>query len=307
VVGRQRLARHDVEGGTAEPAARQRPHQRLPVDHLAPGHVDQDRPRLHGGEGPVVEQLVGGLGQRAAHGHHVGGGQQVLEAAGRPHVSHTVTAGHRHLVQRQQAHAEAEGAAGHGPAGATEADDAHGQALELDLPGPHRLTLGPRLAAQLDGGVHLPGEGQQQGEAGVGQVPADEALLAGEDHVAVLERRVHEHVHPRRGGVDPLELRHGIQQLGWHHPQDHLGPRRGLGGGPRAADDLHVGTVAGRLGDGGQFVVGHRRQRQSGHDEHLHQLCTFRVGPSSGRPRGGDRRHTTLLAGRAEPNGGVHG
>ena len=98
---------------------------------------------------------------------------------------HSVDAGHaRHVVDvdRQHLHAEAERALGHRAAGAAEAHDA--ERLVVQLP----LLLADGLAQAVvrpaHGGVQPAREAEQQREGVLGQVDADLALLAGQDHVA---------------------------------------------------------------------------------------------------------------------------
>ena len=115
-------------------------------------------------------------------------------------------------VTGDHVHAEGDGAPGHRPARPPEADDAHRQPLELDLGHAHALALVPSLGSEADRRGDLAGQGQQQTEAGVGEVAAHETLLAGQHDGARRHLRVQEHVHARGDAVHPAQLRRSVEQ-----------------------------------------------------------------------------------------------
>ena len=135
----------------------------------------------HAPEQVAREEVAGGLGQRQADHDHVRLAQQVVQPIGLPE-RHPAEAGDVLDVDRQHAHAEREGALGDRAAGAAEADDAQRALGQLPL------LLADRLAQAVVGPsqrrVQAARERQQQGERVLGQVDADLALLAGQDHVA---------------------------------------------------------------------------------------------------------------------------
>ena len=80
---RRRLHRDDVEGGAAEPAALELAPQRLQVDELRPGRVDEDGAVGHERELLRAEQAVGLGRQRDVERDGVAGGEQLVERRGR--------------------------------------------------------------------------------------------------------------------------------------------------------------------------------------------------------------------------------
>ena len=102
----------------------------------------------------------------------------------------------------------------------------------------------PAVRAQPQRSGQLPGEHQQQAEAVVGQVFAHQTLLAGEDHVAVLEFVVEKGIDARGDGVNPAELLGGQVHAPRHETQHDVGIRYLLQCRGRFCDD-DFGTAPG--------------------------------------------------------------
>ena len=156
----QRLGIGYVEAGAGDPAGLEAAPQRLRIDDLTAGGVDQDRALLHRHQRPLVDQPAGLRRQRAMEADDVGFGEQLVELD---------PAGTGRAAAAQDPHPEALAATSHGLADQAGADDAQGRAVDVAaeparrLPGPP-LTLADRVRRLDD----LSGDRQDQREGEVG-------------------------------------------------------------------------------------------------------------------------------------------
>ena len=77
---------------------------------------------------------------------------------------------------------------------------------QLDFLDPHLGPVIPAIGPQAMGRGQLAGEHQQQAEGVVGQVLANQALLTGQDDLAVAELVEQQGIHPGGDGMQPTQL-----------------------------------------------------------------------------------------------------
>ena len=133
--------------------------------------------------------------------------QQHIELVRRHHSLYFGRYGHGIAIQGDDLHPESGGATCHGTAGAAEAEDAHRRTVQFDFLRAHLRAVIPRLRPQPQRRRQLSRQHQEQAEGVVCQVFADKALLAGENHLALLELVVQEGIDAGGDGMNPAQLR----------------------------------------------------------------------------------------------------
>ena len=194
----QRFFLEHIQSGAGQPAAVQCPEQGRGAHHGATAHVDEHRAGFHKTEMAVVEQAPGVVGERRRHDHVIRVAEQGRQ------VFLTVYPGEGRILA--------------GPARG--ADHLHAQAAQhggdfpADRTGPHHQGPGatdhggfPVLPAPLplqrQIGEGVLGEQQHRAEHVFGDAPVENARGIGDREIAVLDRRNHQGVHARAGGVHP--------------------------------------------------------------------------------------------------------
>ena len=238
----KRLGRGHVQPGREDRAAEQGRVERPLIDHLPAGGVDQHGRPLHPQQGLPVDQVAGGVRQRAVQGDEVAGFQQFgqLDPAGAEVAVRVRLGGVRGVEHLHPPPAAA--AVGEGPADPAEPDHAHRLAGEFlsevvqrgpglpvalaDAPGRRGETAGGG-EHQQDGGVR--GGGRQH----VRRVADGHAAVPAGGHVdVVVAHRVVRHDlqpvagRPQHGFVNPVGQHR-------HQPGGTRGPCPA--GGPAAA------------------------------------------------------------------------
>ena len=211
--------------------------------------------------------------QGRAHGHHPRALQQVVEAVHGAALGDALRDRHGLGVDGDHLHAEGGGAHGQLAAGAAEADDAHALAVELDGGVADRPLVLPGAGAH--GAGDAPAQGQQQGHGVLGEVDADEALGAGEDHVAGAQLRRQHAVDAGGRRLDPAQRSGAPELLRGEAAEDDLHRGRHLGAGlvRWRLQDLHAIDGADAL---------HEIDFEIRGDEQLHSGSSLR--PVDGRP-----------------------
>ena len=165
-----RLGREDVERGARDLPVPDGLRERALVDELAAGGVDDPDAVAHLGERPGVDEVPGLVGERQVQGQELGRGEDLrrVPCVLRPELAETLRSDER--VVADDAHAEAERAAGDLPPDPAEAEHAERLVRELD-PAPARALP----AAVLERGVRLRDVARERDEQ------ADRVLRGGDD------------------------------------------------------------------------------------------------------------------------------
>src|SRR5207253_1550701 len=205
--------------------------------------------------------------------HGARGAEQVTEPIGLPDRLDAGLRGHVLDIDAQDAHAEPERPLRDLAARATEADDAHRQVVELELPEPDRLAQG--VVGLADRRVQAAREGQQERERVLGEMDADAALLAGQRHVALDQLLVEDRVHARADRLviaQPLAEREDVRR---HAAEERVGvdDLAALGGGVLRLDE--GGARAGGVEDGGALLGRDGRHDHQRRVEDLHRQLRF--------------------------------
>ena len=206
--------------------------------------------------------MAGRLRERQPDHDDVREAEQLVEALGLPDRLHAGLGGHVLDVHRQHAHAEAERPARDLASGAAEADDAHRQLVELALQAPDRLPQ--RVVGTAEGRLEAAGEAEEEGEGVLGQVDADRALLARQDHVALDQLRAEDGVHAGADRVVVTEAAIQDVHVGGDPAEEHVGVRDFPALGGRVLRLGERGAGAGRLEDAGAVAGFERRNDHNG-------------------------------------------
>ena len=144
------LGREDVERGAAHLARLQARKERVEVDQLSAGAVDDSHALLHPVDRCAIDQVDRVRGLRHVHGDDVGTAEEILDAlrALDPELAEALCGDE--LVEGDHVHLEGLGTFGDELADAAEADDADRLAIELGA-----LELGAVPAAVDEGAVGL--------------------------------------------------------------------------------------------------------------------------------------------------------
>ena len=231
---------------------------RVEVDQLAAGAVDDPGAVLHRGDRVGVDQADRLRRLRRVQGDDVGAAEQVLEVLGPLDAELAEALGGDELVEGDDLHLEALGALGDELADAAEADHAEGLAVELGA-----LELGPLPGAAGQRAVRLrdvAAEGEHQGQRVLGGGDRVRFGRVGDDHAAAGGGRDVDVVDAGSGAADHLEPLAALDQLGGHlgrrADQDRVVARRS----PRAAPRR---TSRGRGRRRSSRAAGRRRSRRS--------------------------------------------
>ena len=207
----RRLLAEDVQGRAGHTPVLDGGEQRRLVDEAAAGHVQEPDALLDTRQLPGAQQAASTLHQGGVYGEEVALLQQLVHCRKLNALAGGALRGDEG-VERDDAHVQAEGPAGHLGADATEADDAQDLAPDLHA---HEVAATP-LAA-LEGGVRLgdvAGEGEDKGNGvlggghGVarGGVDDGDAASCGGFQVDVVDAHA--------GSAHDLEVRPGFQDVG---------------------------------------------------------------------------------------------
>ncbi len=208
------LGGEDVERGAGQLARLQPGQQRVEVDQLAAGAVDEARAVLHRGDRPGVDQADRLRRLRHVQGDEVGAAEHLLDALGALHPELAEALGGDELVEGDDVHVEALGALGDELADAAEADHAERLAVELGA-----LVLGPVPAAGDQRVVRLGDvakEGEGEGERVLGGGDRVRLGGVGDDDPAPGRGRDVDVVDAGAGTADHLQVGRQLDQLGGH-------------------------------------------------------------------------------------------
>ncbi len=187
------LSGEDVERGAADLAGLEAGEQRVEVDQLAAGAVDDPHAVLHRGDRLGVDQADRLRRLRHVHGDHVGAAEELVELGHALDAELAEALGGDELVEGDHVHLEGLGAFGDELADATEADDPDRLAVELGA-----LVLGPVPAAVDEGAVGL-GDVAEEGEC------QGEGVLGGGDRVRFGRVGDDDSATGRGGNVDVVD------------------------------------------------------------------------------------------------------
>ena len=123
IVGRHRLLAEHVQPGAAEPAARERVHERRVVDERPARRVDEEGARLHAAELGPPDEATRLRAERDVEGHRVRSLEELVEARARLDAEPPEAVGIRR--RRVAAHRHAEPRAGDPGGGAPDAPAPH--------------------------------------------------------------------------------------------------------------------------------------------------------------------------------------
>ena len=208
--GGGRLLLEHVERRAGQAPARERAQEGGLVDDPAARDVHEPRPRLHAGEGGVIDEVAGGGRERHVEGDEIGLGEHVgqgseLDPALLPWLRH-----HERIMD-QDPHPERRRAAGDFAPDPPVAEDAEGLAEELHAEEPPALPL-PGLHRAI-GGRNRARERQHERERVLGGGDRVPARRVHHQHAAP-GGRLHVHVvDPGAGACDHLELGAGLDHL----------------------------------------------------------------------------------------------
>jgi len=241
---RRRLLRGHIEGRRIEPAAREGDGEGMVIHERPPGHVHENRPGLHPGEGRRVDHPAGLLGERGTEKQDIGRREHLRQRLGRPEELDSRGAADGKPVGRQDPDAEGLEHRREPAAHAAEPHDPDRRAGQVAGGPTDKLPPGLLLEKQRQ----PPGAGDRQAEGVLGHLIGEHSGGAGDDDRRVDDARHEAVVEPGGRRLDPPQATGGDDLVPGHR---HLGVAAvDVGCGEFLGHPLLAGIDEGRAGGG---------------------------------------------------------